>query len=67
MSENLLRSLVSACLAVHGVPLVTLNFVVFAAWAIEYGADGVTSPVLVLSVGILLMFAFHFALIALGS
>ena len=66
MSENLFRSLVSACLAFHGTPLVALNFFVFAAWAMDYGADGITSLTLILSVGILLMFAICFVLIALG-
>ena len=66
MTESLFRSLVSACLAFHGIPLAILNFVVFAAWAMDYGADGITSLTLFLSIGILLMFAFHFALIAIG-
>jgi hypothetical protein len=59
--------LVSACLAFHGIPLVALNFVVCAAWAIDYRADGITSLTFLLSVGILLMFAFHFVLMALAS
>ena len=67
MIENLFRSLLSACFAFHGIPLVALNSVVFAAWAMDSGADGITSLTLILSVGILLMFAICFVLIALGS
>ena len=67
MTENLFRSLVSACLAFQGIPLAILNFIVFAAWAVDYGADGIISLTLFLSIGIPLMFALHFVLIALGS
>ena len=67
MTENLLRCLVSGCLAFHGIPLVTLNFVVFSAWAMDCGGDGSTSLTLVFSFDILLILAIRSALVALRS
>ena len=61
------RHITAAIFILHGLPLLALSAIAFAAWLIGDIGDGPTALALLVVIAVLLTVAIHCALVALGS